>query len=84
LADAQVLCAGRQNTEAALVSVTDPTNLRDIVRNHDIVISFVPAFLHPHVAKACIKEGKHMVTASYISPELQSLDELYAFLDIFN
>lgn len=77
LDEARALCADRPKTKASLVPVTDSTKLAEIVREHDIVISFVPAFLHPHVAKACIKEGKHMVTASYISPELEELEKLY-------
>jgi saccharopine dehydrogenase-like NADP-dependent oxidoreductase len=38
------------------------------------VVSYVPAFLHIHVAKACLLEKINMITASYISPELQALD----------
>lgn len=39
------------------------------------MISYVPAVFHPHVAAACLKEKKNMVTASYISAHLRSLDE---------
>lgn len=42
----------------------------------DIVISMLPAHLHFEVAKDCITYKKHMVTASYISPAMQGLDEL--------
>lgn len=35
--------------------------------------SFVPAMFHLNVAKACVAEVRHMVTASYLSPELQAL-----------
>ena len=50
------------------------------------MISYVPAFLHIHVAKACLLEKINMVTASYISPEMQALDEeaKKAGLIIFN
>lgn len=41
-----------------------------------IVISMLPAHLHLEVAKDCITYKKHMVTASYISPAMQELDEL--------
>jgi len=40
----------------------------------DVVISFLPAMLHPIVAKECVKFGKHMVTASYVSPEMKELN----------
>ena len=42
----------------------------------DVVISMLPAHLHIEVAKDCITYKKHMVTASYISDEMQELDAL--------
>jgi alpha-aminoadipic semialdehyde synthase len=30
--------------------------------------------MHPQVAKHCIAHGKHLVTASYVSPEMKALD----------
>ncbi|PZR18883.1 MAG: saccharopine dehydrogenase, partial [Flavobacterium psychrophilum] len=47
----------------------------EISKSH-IVISMLPAHLHYEVAKDCITYKKHMVTASYISPAMQELDEL--------
>lgn len=41
----------------------------------DVVVSMLPAFMHPEVAKECLRQGKHMVTASYASPEMKALDE---------
>ena len=31
--------------------------------------------MHPQVAKHCIQHGKHLVTASYVSPEMKALDK---------
>ena len=45
-----------------------------IVKMHDIVVSMLPATMHLPVAQRCVREGKHLVTASYISPEMQTLD----------
>ena len=28
-----------------------------------------------HIAKVCLDLGKHLVTASYVSPEMKALDE---------
>ena len=47
---------------------------RSLVRDCDLVISMLPAALHIEVARDCIEFGKHMVTASYISDAMQSLD----------
>ena len=44
------------------------------IKKADIVISMLPAFMHIEVAKDCIKYKKHMVTASYVSDEMQELD----------
>jgi saccharopine dehydrogenase-like NADP-dependent oxidoreductase len=35
----------------------------------------LPAFMHLPIARRCVQEGKHLVTASYISPEMQALDQ---------
>jgi saccharopine dehydrogenase-like NADP-dependent oxidoreductase len=49
--------------------------LRDEEIAHaDLVISLLPAHMHVPVAEACVRFGKHLVTASYVSPEMQALD----------
>ncbi|MGA1380035.1 MAG: saccharopine dehydrogenase family protein [Schleiferiaceae bacterium] len=48
--------------------------LDEIVGNHDVVVSMLPAFMHLPVAERCLRFAKHLVTASYISPEMQALD----------
>ena len=45
------------------------------IKNCDLVISMLPARFHIEVAKDCITLKKHMVTASYISKEMQALNE---------
>jgi alpha-aminoadipic semialdehyde synthase len=35
--------------------------------------SLLPWHLHPQIAKLCIKHKRNMVTASYVSPEMQEL-----------
>jgi saccharopine dehydrogenase (NAD+, L-glutamate forming) len=47
----------------------------EAVKNSDIVISMLPARFHIEVAKDCVTYKKHMVTASYVSKEMQDLDE---------
>ena len=44
------------------------------VKNADIVISMLPARFHIEVAKDCLAFTKNMVTASYVSDEMQALD----------
>ncbi|MDN5212467.1 saccharopine dehydrogenase C-terminal domain-containing protein [Fulvivirgaceae bacterium BMA12] len=40
----------------------------------DIVISMLPASFHIHVAKSCLKFGKNLITASYVSDDLKELE----------
>ncbi|KAJ3295229.1 hypothetical protein HK104_002890 [Borealophlyctis nickersoniae] len=74
LPEARTLAGGRKNATVAELSVTDKEQLRHLVGQHDVVVSFVPATLHPVVAEACLDARKNMVTASYISPALAALD----------
>lgn len=39
----------------------------------DVVISLLPPAMHIFVAKECLKHGKHLITASYNTPEMQLL-----------
>eukprot|EP01098_Paradermamoeba_levis_P010978 TRINITY_DN464_c0_g1_i1.p1 TRINITY_DN464_c0_g1~~TRINITY_DN464_c0_g1_i1.p1 ORF type:complete len:793 (-),score=261.03 TRINITY_DN464_c0_g1_i1:672-2990(-) len=57
------------------LDVTSEDSLSDLIRMSDIVISLVPATLHAPIAKQCIKHKKHLVTASYVSPDMQALDQ---------
>jgi len=43
------------------------------IANADVVVSFLPAMMHPIVAKECLKQGKNMVTASYVSKEMKEI-----------
>jgi len=45
------------------------------VRQADLVISMLPAAFHIAVAQECLKQGKHMITASYVTPAFRELHE---------
>ena len=45
------------------------------IKKADLIISMLPALLHIQVAKNCLEFKKHLVTASYISEEMKSLDD---------
>jgi saccharopine dehydrogenase-like NADP-dependent oxidoreductase len=50
-------------------------NLRKAcIQQADLIVSLLPANMHGPVAKDCIQYGKHFVSASYVSPEMQDLD----------
>jgi saccharopine dehydrogenase-like NADP-dependent oxidoreductase len=46
-----------------------------LVKNSDIVISYLPPILHETIAKECLKEKKNMITTSYVSDAVYRLDK---------
>ncbi|MBK9733353.1 MAG: saccharopine dehydrogenase NADP-binding domain-containing protein [Chitinophagaceae bacterium] len=60
---------------AIAFDATDETMRRTEIEAHDIIISMLPPHLHILVAKDCLAFKKHLVTASYVTPELQQLNE---------
>lgn len=57
------------------LDVFKETDRKNAIVNASIVVSMLPAFLHIKIAKDCLLYRKHLVTASYISPELKDLDK---------
>ncbi len=51
-----------------------PEKLEAIIADHDVAVSLLPWQFHPQVARACLNQGKHMVTTSYVQDEMKSLD----------
>ena len=72
---AQKFTKNHANAKGILLDVFNKEEREKAVKNCDIVISMLPARFHIEVAKDCIKFGKNLVTASYISDEMQNLDE---------
>lgn len=70
---APVLAAHSQYARAVPFDARAPTQLRELVAAADVVISMLPAFLHPLVAATCLEFRRHLATASYVSPEVQAL-----------
>lgn len=71
-----LIIAGRPSGKRVLWHATPPYDeLNDMVKNVDLVVSMIPPSMHVTVAKACIKHKVNMVTTSYVSPEMQALDE---------
>lgn len=44
------------------------------IQRADLVVSMLPATMHGQVADDCVRFGKHLVTASYVSEKMRSLD----------
>lgn len=59
---------------AISVDVTDEAALDAEVSKVDLVISLIPYIYHVNVVKSAIKNKKHVVTTSYINPQLKELE----------
>ncbi|RLD32526.1 MAG: saccharopine dehydrogenase, partial [Bacteroidetes bacterium] len=73
--DAEFMVKGYPNGAAEEWTSDDKAKLEDMVKEHDLVVSLLPYTFHILVAGFCIQYKKHMVTASYIVPEMQALHE---------
>lgn len=65
---------GHANATAIALDIFNADERKAAIQKADIVISMLPAHLHIEVARDCITYKKHMVTASYISDAMLSLD----------
>jgi saccharopine dehydrogenase-like NADP-dependent oxidoreductase len=65
------------NPRVVLVSI-DINNYDErveLIQQSNLVISMLPAFMHPIVAKDCVRFKRHMVTASYVSSDMEALHQ---------
>ena len=72
---AEKLIDGHENGRAFPLDLTDEGKLVEFIDGCDLAVSLVPYNFHPLVAKMCIDRKKQMVTTSYVSDEMQALDE---------
>jgi saccharopine dehydrogenase (NAD+, L-glutamate forming) len=56
------------------LNIFDEQKRRKLISKSDIVISMLPARFHTEVAKDALNYGKHLVTASYVSDEMKSME----------
>ena len=73
---AEAIIDNRSNAESLQWNVDDEERLSQLVKNHDLTVSFLPYAYHAMVAKKCIEHKKNMVTTSYVQPEMLALDAL--------
>ena len=66
---------GHENGRAIAFDVLDSQQRQKEISVADVVVSMLPPSMHIDVAKDCVELGKHMVTASYVSDEMNDLNE---------
>ncbi|KAH8764971.1 putative saccharopine reductase [Diaporthe sp. PMI_573] len=74
LLTAQQLSAGVKNARPQALDVNDAQALDAAVAQHDLVISLIPYTFHAKVIQSAIRQKKHVVTTSYVSPAMLELD----------
>ncbi len=57
------------------LDITDDGARKEAVSGADIVVSMLPASLHHLVARDCLELKKNLVTASYVSKEMEAMKE---------
>lgn len=67
--------ADHKHCSVIALDIFNQTERTNAISNADIVISMLPARFHIKVAEDCVVHKKHLVTASYVSPELLALDK---------
>jgi len=72
---AEAMINGHPNGQAIAWTVDQELELDELIHNHDLTVSLLPYAHHVMVAKKCIRFQKHMVTTSYVKPEMKALDE---------
>lgn len=72
--DARKLIGDTAGATAVAVDVTDRAQVDRVVCGSDLVVSLVPFHLHAAVARVAVAHGVHVVTTSYVSPEMRELD----------
>lgn len=75
LENAEKFAGNHPNTKAIQLDIFKAEERQTAIKETDIVISMLPARFHIEVAKDCVKFNKNLVTASYVSDEMQALDE---------
>lgn len=66
---------GNSNTKVIRFDVEDEKSSNEAVAQADVVISLLPAHLHTRVARHCLLLNKHLLTASYVSDEMNSFHD---------
>ena len=59
---------------AILFDIQQEAGALDAISEADVVVSLLPPHFHPVVARYCLRLKKHLLTASYVSPEMRGLD----------
>ncbi|MBU0687293.1 MAG: saccharopine dehydrogenase NADP-binding domain-containing protein [Candidatus Margulisbacteria bacterium] len=77
LSAAQRVIGNQRNCRSIALNATDIAAVTREANQADIVVSILPPEFHVGVAKACLDANSHLVTTSYISPDMEALHEQF-------
>ncbi|MDA0912744.1 MAG: saccharopine dehydrogenase NADP-binding domain-containing protein [Bacteroidetes bacterium] len=72
---ARVKCGDHPSAVPFRIDPQDATERNEHIASSDLVISMLPAFLHPEIARVAIDAGVSVITPSYLSEEMSALHE---------
>ncbi len=70
---AEAKVASAANGRAIQFDVLDPKQRQSEISQADIVVSMLPGTMHQIVADECLLRGKHLLTPSYVTPEMNNI-----------
>lgn len=73
IGSAQEKLKNQANTQARQLDIENTVARQSLIKEADVVISMLPAFMHPIVAKDCLEFGKHFFSASYESEQMRDM-----------
>ena len=72
---AEKIINGHNFGTAVSLNISDKALLEKLISESDLTVSLLPYIYHVKIANLCIKHKKHLVTTSYVSDEMKSLDK---------
>jgi saccharopine dehydrogenase-like NADP-dependent oxidoreductase len=73
LAQSKIKSSNR--AEAIVFDASNHDSVSQRIAECDLVISMLPASMHVGIAEECIHQKKHLITPSYISPQMAALND---------
>lgn len=75
LAAAITMTNGLPATSSISFNIQNKIEAAKAIEQCDMVVSLLPAHMHPLVAELCLEFAKHLITASYVSDEMKAFHD---------
>ena len=75
LESAEHKIAGHPKARAICFDVFDVNQRGKEISKADVVVSLLPETLHVHLVEDCLENKVHLITASYVSPNMRNFNE---------